>query len=150
MVIPIPSSTSKVSGFCVVELREDTFSFNQVVSFETRSTSSIIIVSFTKIRDSNTLLFRVKSKLFRTFQTNLIIPVPSSTSKVGRLSVVRLRENTFSISKIITLVAFRASTILVPSFTLVRNGNTFFISVENPSVGAFQTNLVGPIPSSTT
>ena len=34
------------------------------------------------------------------------------------------------------------------SFTLVRDGGADFISVEDPSVGAFQADLVVPVPGS--
>jgi hypothetical protein len=54
-----------------------------------------------------------------------------------------------SLSQIIALEALSAESSCVIRFALISNGNTDFVSVEGPFVGAGKTHLVGPIPGST-
>ena len=46
-------------------------------------------------------------------------------------------------------VAFGASSTVVPVSAVVTDGNALSLTVEDESVGTFQTNLLVPIPSAT-
>jgi hypothetical protein len=106
----------------------------QIVAFVAGSTISIIGVSPALIRDGDTDFLRVEDPSIGAFQANLIVPVPSSTAQIGRLSVVGLRKDTFSFFKIVSVVARCAVSIFSMSFALVRNWGTHLVSVEDPSV----------------
>lgn len=52
-------------------------------------------------------------------------------------------------SQVITFETSSAESGCVVGFALISNGNTDFVSVEGPFVGAGKAHLVGPIPGST-
>ena len=97
----------------------------------------------------DTDLVLVENPMARALKAHLIIPVPGSTSEVTWLGIVGFREGTSSVFKVISLEAFRASSILVMFSTKIRNRDANFLGVEDPAIGALQADVVVPIPSST-
>ncbi len=100
------------------------------------------------IRNWHTNVFGVEDPTVGTFKAFLISPVPSSASEISRLGVVRVRENTFSFFKVVSLEAFSAVSIFSMSLALVRNWHADVFGVENPIFRADQAFLVVPIPGS--
>jgi hypothetical protein len=101
------------------------------------------------IRDRHTDFVGVENPSLGAGDTDLVIPVPNTASGIGRLGVVEAGEDTGSILEIVALEAGKASTTVVVTGALVRNGNTNLVGIENPSLGAGHTNLVVPVPNST-
>jgi len=64
----------------------------------------------------------------------LVVPVPFSASGIGRLGVVRVREHTLTVLKVVPLVASQTVSIISMSQTLIRNWHANIISVENPPI----------------
>ena len=82
----------------------------------------------------------------RTFQANLIFPIPGGTSQIRRTSVIEIREKTLTFFKVIAFIAGSAVSVLSMSFTKVTDNNANFIFIENPTFRASETDLVVPIP----
>ena len=60
--------------------------------------------------------------------------------------MVEFREQTKSVSQIISLEALSAVTVHSVSFALIRDGHTDLVSVEEPKFGAAETFLIVPVP----
>jgi aspartate carbamoyltransferase regulatory subunit len=102
LVVPVPGGASRVSGLGVVEVREETLSFNQIVSLETLSAESSCVVSLALVGDGHADLVRIKDPVLGTDKTNLVRPVPGSATKISGLGVVEVREEALSILKIVS------------------------------------------------
>jgi hypothetical protein len=150
LVVPVPGGASRVSGLGVVKLREETLSFNQIVSLETLSAETSGVVSLALVRYGDTGLVRIKDPVLGTDETNLVDPVPGSATKISGLGVVEIREDTFSFLKIVSWEALSAETSGVMSLALVGDGHADLVGVEGPVLGAGEANLVVPVPFSTT
>ena len=79
----------------------------------------------------------------------MIVPVPGSTSSIRWLGVVRVGEDTSSILEIVSFVAGQTVTSAITCCALIRNGDAGFVGVEDPIFGAGKTDLVVPVPCST-
>ena len=101
------------------------------------------------VGNGNADLVGVEEPIIGTLQANLICPIPCSAAKIRWLSIIRLRKYTFSFLQIVSLIASSAGTSGIMSAALVRNGNTNFFSVENPSIRALEADLIIPVPGST-
>ena len=64
----------------------------------------------------------------------MVVPVPNTTSNISGSGVVRVRKDALPFFKVISFVAFGTISILAMSFALVRDSNTDFFSVEDPSI----------------
>jgi len=113
LVLPVPTGTTDVSGVGIVEIREKTGSFLKVVAAVARQTVSVRVRTGALIRNRNALLFGIEEPSLRAGKTNLVVPVPSSTSTIRRLGVIERRENTSSILKIVALEASQAVSISI-------------------------------------
>lgn len=102
------------------------------------------------IRNRDTYSHGIEDPAFRAGKTNLVVPVPSSAARVGGGSVVGGGEDALTIDKVIAFEASSAVTFFVVFRTLVRDGNTNSISIEDPVGRARKANLIVPIPSGTT
>jgi len=149
LVVPVPSSTSRVSGLGVVEVRENALSFLEVVALVARGTVSVGSVGHALIRNWHTDVVSVENPSVGASKADLVVPVPSSTSRVSGLCVVEVRENALSFLEVVALVARGTVSVGSVGHALIRNGDTNVVSVENPSVGASKADLVVPVPSST-
>jgi hypothetical protein len=103
----------------------------------------------TLIRNGHANLVGVEDPSLRAGHADLIVPVPNTASGIGRLGIVEAGENASTVLEVITLEAGEASSTVIMRCTLIRNWNTDFISIENPSLRARDANLVVPIPHST-
>jgi hypothetical protein len=148
LVVPVPGSTSRVSGFGVVGVREDAFSFFKVVSFEAGEAVSVFSVRSTKVRNGGTDFFSVENPTLRAGKADLVVPVPGSAARVRRMSVVEFTEKALSVGEVIASVAAFTVSILEVGLALVRNGHTDVFRVEEPVSRAFQAFLVVPVPGS--
>ena len=133
LVRPIPGSTSKVSGFGVVEVREDTLSFLKVISLEAFSAVTVFGMSFALIGNGNADFVSIEDPVFGAGKADLVIPVPGGASGVSGLGMVEFREDTLSFNQVISFEAFSAITILGMGFTLIRNSDTNVIIIKGPS-----------------
>ena len=133
LVVPVPGGASGVGRLGVVPFGEDALSFNEVVSFVASEAVTVLGMSGALVRNGNAFSISILEPVVGTSQTFLGIPVPDSTSKVGRLGVVGFREEALSVDKVITLVANSAVTVFSMFFALVRDGNADVFSVEDPS-----------------
>ncbi len=86
----------------------------------------------TKIRNGHANFFSVEDPTLGAGEADLVVPVPGSAARVGRLGVVGVRENAFSFLEVITLEASGAISVVSVGFALVRNRNTNAVSVEDP------------------
>jgi hypothetical protein len=149
LIEPIPGSAARVSGLCVVEVREEALSVLEIVSEIACKAVSAIFVSFTLISNRNANLVGIGEPSAGAFQADLVVPVPSSAAEIGGLGVVTIGENALSVFEVVSLEAGEAGTGIVVSFAEIGNSNTNFLVVEGPSVGALEAGLVVPVPSST-
>ena len=62
--------------------------------------------------------------------------------------MIKFRKDTFSFNNIVSLEAFSAVSVFGVGFALVRNSDTDFVRVEDPSVRAGEADLVVPVPGS--
>ena len=148
LISPVPSSTSEISRLGVVRVRENTFSFFQVISIEAFSAVSVLSMSLTLVRNWHADVFGVENPIFRADQAFLVVPIPSSASDISRLSVVEIREDAFAFLKVVSLEAFSAVSIFSMNLALIRNWHADMFRVEDPIFGAGQAFLVVPIPGS--
>ena len=149
MISPVPSSTTKICRFGVVEVREKAFAFFQVISIEAFSAVSIHSMSFALVRDGHADVIGIEGPIFGADQALLIVPVPGSTSEVGGLGIVEVGEDTFAFLEVVSLEAFSAVSVHSVGFTLIRDGHADVIGIEDPIFRAGQTLLIVPIPGST-
>jgi hypothetical protein len=90
----------------------------------------------------------VEDKSVGAGQTDLVLPVPSSTTNVSH--ILDGSEDALSTLKVVANVAAQACTSSVKGIALAGNSYTYAVSVEHPVVGALETFLVLPVPGSTT
>jgi hypothetical protein len=100
------------------------------------------------VRDGHALFISVEHPLVRASQADLVVPVPGSTAEVGRLGVVGGAEDASSVAEVVTLEASGTVTVGGMSFALIRDSDALLVSVENPSFGALEADLIVPVPSS--
>ena len=62
LIVPIPGFAARVSGLGVVELREDTGTFDKIVALEARGTETSGIIRLALITDSDTKTVSIKSE----------------------------------------------------------------------------------------
>lgn len=135
LIFPIPSTATKISRTGIVEVREDTLSFLKIIPFITRSTiSTLSINALAKIRRGDANFFVIEYPSFRALEANLVVPIPKTTARVSRLSIIKVREDTLSLLEVITFEAGSTISIIRMSFALVRDRNADFVSIEDPSV----------------
>ena len=149
LIFPVPSGTSEVGRSGVVGRRVNTLSFNEVVSFITSSAvSGGLVKGSAEIGSGNTDFVSIENPSFGAGKADLVVPVPSGTSGVGRLGIVPFGEDALSFNEVVSFVASEAVTVFGVGGALVRNGNAFSISILEPVVGASQTFLGIPVPDS--
>ena len=73
------------------------------------------------------------------------VPVPGTTSGIGGLGVVEVREDALSFLEVVSLVARGTVSVGSMSLALIRNGGTNIFSIENPSVRAGKADLLVPV-----
>ena len=149
LVVPVPGGAATVSGFGVVEIREEASTIDKVVSLEAGGTMSSFVVSLALIGNWDAHLIGVKGPMFRAGEADLVVPVPGGAATVSGLGVVEIREEASTIDKVVSLEAGGAVASFVVSFALISNWHTNLISVESPSLGAGETDLVVPVPGGT-
>jgi hypothetical protein len=149
LVEPIPGSAARVSGLCVVEVREEALSVLEIVSEIACKAVSAIFVSFTLISNRDANLVSIGEPSAGAFQADLVVPVPSSAAEIGGLGIVTIGENALSVFEVVSLEASNTGTGIVVSFAEIGNSNAHFLVVEGPSVGALEAGLVVPVPCST-
>lgn len=148
--MPVPGLAAKIRWFGSVRRREFTNSIDKVIALEAGQTSSSGIVRSTVIADRNAYVVRVEDPIFSTFKTQLIVPVPLAAAKVRRGSSVRGRELTDTVDQVVSSVARSADSgrgIMTQATVTDRHADS--IRVEDPVFGAFQTNLIVPVPFGT-
>ena len=94
-------------------------------------------------------IFSIEDPVVGAGKTDLVVPVPSRTTGVGRLGIVEFREDALTVFQVVSLIASGAVTIGSMSRALIRNWGTDIFSIEDPAVGAGEADLVIPVPSST-
>lgn len=77
----------------------------------------------------------------------MIVPIPVGTSEVGRSGVVQSREDALSVNEVIAFVARGTVAVFSVSSALIGNRDALSIGIENPVIGAGETDLVVPVPS---
>ena len=75
------------------------------------------------------------------------IPVPYTTADIRWTGVVKVREDTGAFLEVIALETRGAVSVIAVSLALIRYGNTHFVSVEGPALGASKADLIVPVPS---
>ena len=85
------------------------------------------------IGDGNTDTVSILDPVLGASEADLIVPIPGGTSEVSGLHVVGFREDAFSFNEVVSLVASSAVTIFGVFSALVRDGNTNFVSIKDPS-----------------
>jgi hypothetical protein len=148
LVVPVPGGAARISRLGVVEVREEALSVLEVVSLEAGNTGTSIVVGLALIGNSNTDFVSIESPSVGALQADLVEPIPGSASRISGLSVVEGREEALSVLKIVSEIACKAVSAIFVSFTLVSDGNANLVGIEEPSAGAFQADLVVPVPSS--
>jgi hypothetical protein len=149
LVVPIPGSASGVRGLGVIGGREDASTILKVVSLEAGKASASAIRRSTLIGDGGADLVGVEDPVLGAGETDLIVPIPGGTSGISGLGVVRRREYTGSVLKIISLEAGQAGSLVVVGSTLIGNGHTDIVSIENPVLWAGKALLTVPVPGGT-
>ena len=135
LIFPIPGSATEISRTGIVEVREDTLSFLKIIPFIARSTiSTLSINALAKIRRGDANFFVIEYPSFRALEANLVVPIPKTTARVSRLSIIKVREDALSLLDVISLEAGSTISIIRMSFALVRDGNADFVGIEDPSV----------------
>jgi hypothetical protein len=99
------------------------------------------------VGDGHASFLSVENPLVGAFQADLVGPVPGSTAEVGRLGVVGGAEDASSVAEVVTLEASGTVTVGGVSFALIRDSDALLVSVENPSFGALEADLIVPVPS---
>ena len=89
----------------------------------------------------------VENPVVRALKTDLLVPVPGSTSYIRDLLNGCLAA--FSVLKIVTFIARLTSSKIIESSALIRDWDTNSILVEDPVVRALETCLLVPVPGST-
>jgi hypothetical protein len=105
-------------------------------------------VSGASVGDGDAFALSVEDPQVGASQTDLIVPVPSTASEIGRLGVVEAREDALAILEVVSFEASQAVSIVGIGCAKVRDSDAFFVSVENPFARASQADLTVPVPGS--
>ena len=87
LVVPIPGSASRIGGVFVVGIRENTGTFLKIVSLEAGQAVSGIVVGSALIRNGGANLVGIEGPSFGADEADLIVPIPSSTTRIRRLLI---------------------------------------------------------------
>ena len=113
-------------------------------------TDTVGISSLAEIVHWNTNPLRISIPSLRTLKTDLVVPVPSSTSQVRRPSRVQgIKDTDIVGSQNEAPVASSTHSSLSVGGTVVVDGGTESTGVEDESLGALKTDLVVPVPIGT-
>lgn len=96
------------------------------------------------VGDWRTDVIAVEYPVVGALKTGLLIPVPGGTSDIGDL--LDWSEDTLSVVQVVANIAAEAVAIAVEGVALVGNGDTDFVGIENPVVGALKADLLVPVP----
>jgi len=129
--------------------RVDTNSFNKVVSLEAGQAISIFGMSGALVRNGNTNTISILYPSVRANKADSVVPIPSSTAKISRMSSVISRVDTGSILKIITFVAGQTITVVTMSRAVIVDSNTNSVTIENPLVRTSKADQIIPVPIGT-
>ena len=121
----------------------------KVVAFEAFSAVAIFSMDSAMIRDGDADSFSVEDPVIRASQADLVVPVPSGASKIGRSGGVGGREDTLTIGKVVSLVARSTVTVVSMSSALIRDGHADIFSVSEIVLRASKTFLIVPVPFAT-
>ena len=149
LVVPVPGGASRVSGFHVIRGREDASSVDEVVSLEAGEAVTVLGVSGALVSNGNTSAVGILEPVLGASKADLIFPVPSGTSEVGRSGVVGGREDASSVDEVVSLEAGSAISVLCMSGALIRDSGADSVSILDPSVRADEADLSTPVPGST-
>ena len=105
MLFPVPSSTSKIRWASIVEFRKHALSFLKVISFIARCAVSIGSVCLAEIGNWDTNFLGIENPSVGAGEADLLVPVPGSTSGIGGLGVVEVREDALSFLEVVSLEA---------------------------------------------
>jgi hypothetical protein len=105
-------------------------------------------VGFAVVGNSDTFFVSIENPSFGAGKAFLVVPVPGSASGVSRLGVVGVREQALSVLEVVSFEAGSTVTILSVGLTLIRNGDTNLVGVEDPSARAGEADLIVPVPGS--
>ena len=86
--VPIPFTTSVISGMSIIEVGEEALTILKIVSFIASQAVSVDIMSGTLVGNWNTNLFVIEEPLVRAGKTDLVFPVPGSASEVRWVGIV--------------------------------------------------------------
>ena len=109
---------------------EHTLAIDEIVSDIAGKTGTSAIKGVALIRNWHTDIVFVKHPIARALKTDLLIPVPSSTANIRDL--LNRGKHASSINKVVSGIACYTISTVVVSITLVRNGNTNSIVIEDP------------------
>jgi hypothetical protein len=88
------------------------------------------------IRNRHANLVGIENPSLGAGDTDLVVPVPDTASRVSGLGVVETGEDTGTILQVVSLEASKASSRIIVRSALVRNGDTDLVGVEDPSFRA--------------
>jgi hypothetical protein len=142
LFVPIPSSASNVRN--LLNRGKWASSVLQVVSFVAGDTGSALIKGCALIRYWDTDIIAVENPVVWALKTDLLVPVPWGASNVRNL--LNRGKDTFSIYKVIALIATNTCSTSIESIALVWNFNTNSFVIEYPVVWAFQAKVIFPVP----
>ena len=149
MVEPVPNSASSVSGLGFVESREKALSALEVVALIASGTITVFSVFFTLVSNGYAGTGGTLEPVFGAGEADFVVPVPSGASEVGRSGVVGGREDASSLDEVVSLETSEAVSVFGVSGALIRDSDASSVSILEPSVGAGEADLVGPVPGST-
>ena len=148
LVVPIPGGATSIRRLGIIESRENAGTFNKVVSLEAGQAVTVLSVRGALVRNGNANFVSIEDPIFRAGEANLVVPIPSSTSGVGRLSIVGFSEDASSFDEVVSLETGKTVTVLGMSGALIRDSNADTVSIEDPLVRASKADLVEPVPGS--
>ena len=144
LVFPVPGATTDVGG---LPLRGfDAPSEVKVVAFIARSAGTEFVVRGALIRDIDAATVGSEDVLLGALEADLVLPVPAGTTLIRHLL-----NGGFNATTVLQSVAFVAAgtcTVAVMTGTLVRDGHTDALRVENPLFRTLKTELSVPVPLS--
>ena len=120
----------------MVEFRENTGTFLKVVSLEAGQAVSGVVVRGALIGNGGADIVGVEDPSVGAGEADLVVPVPGSTSGIGGVLMVEVREDTSTIFQVVSLETGQAKSFVVVRSALIGNGNTNFVIIEHPSKGA--------------
>ena len=120
LIIPIPCFTAEIKWYLIVELWEDADSISQVISFIATGTASGCVECRAVIRNGDAPSCTQKPSE-RTFEADLVVPIPCFAPKVSWWVQVAFWEDTPSVNNFIALVAANTETFVIEVRTVIRN-----------------------------